>query len=76
MVNGAKIPQKPVVSATNTKGNKKGVFHQQGRGGYTAWPLFAVIDIVARPEIQYRHGEGGRFIVRDKNPNFSRESKK
>jgi hypothetical protein len=30
MVNGAKIPQKPVVSATNTKGNTKGSFHQFG----------------------------------------------
>jgi hypothetical protein len=34
MVNGAKIPQKPVFSAVNTKGNTKGVFHQLGRGGW------------------------------------------
>jgi hypothetical protein len=38
MVNGAKIPQKPVVSAANTKGNTKGVFVNLGvldeaRGG-------------------------------------------
>ena len=30
-------------------------------------PIFAVIDIAARPEVYYRHGEEGKFIVRSGN---------